>query len=156
MEASREGEKSKSSGARRRARILAFRALYALDVDPEGTSLENQAARIMERSELRNDVKEFASSLMSLAATYSESIDQTLRAALSDGWSIKRLAATDRAVLRLAVTELMFSPQLATGIILDEAIEIAKRYGTPQSGKFVNGVLNQVALAERSAEQGTS
>ena len=57
----------------------------------------------------------------------------------------ERLAATDRAVLRMGTAELLFNPHVPTPVVLDEAIEIAKKFGSPKSVSFVNGVLDRVA-----------
>ena len=77
----------------------------------------------------------------------------TEHAALIDGligklapdWPIERMPAVDRAVLRLAVYELAERPDVPTAVILDEAVELAKRYSTEESGRFVNGVLASAA-----------
>jgi N utilization substance protein B len=75
--------------------------------------------------------------------------------ALAEGaehWSLQRLAATDRAVLRLATAELMSRPGTPARVVLDEAIEIARRFGSAASGSFVNGVLDRVARQLRPGE----
>jgi N utilization substance protein B len=70
----------------------------------------------------------------------------------AEHWPVARLAVTDRAVLRAAVAELMARPGTPARVVLDEAIEIAKRYGSEESGRFVNGVLDQVAHRLRPDE----
>ena len=68
---------------------------------------------------------------------------------LARGWSLDRMPAMDRAVLRLAVYELGHEPEVPTAVVLDEAVELAKRYSTEESGGFVNGVLAAAAVELR-------
>ena len=75
-------------------------------------------------------------------------IDALLGAA-AKGWSVARMASLDRAVLRLATYELLRRPDVPTAVILDQAVQLAKRYSTDDSGRFVNGVLAAVAREVR-------
>jgi N utilization substance protein B len=65
------------------------------------------------------------------------------------GWSLGRMPAMDRAVLRMATYELLCEPEVPTAVVIDEAVELAKRYSTEDSGRFVNGVLSAVATEVR-------
>ena len=67
----------------------------------------------------------------------------------ADGWTIDRMASLDRNVLRIATFELIGRPEVPTAVILDEAVELAKRFGTDDSGRFVNGVMSAIARATR-------
>jgi len=71
-------------------------------------------------------------------------IDEHIRAA-SEHWRLERMARVDRNVLRIGVFELLERPEVPRAVIIDEAVELAKRYGTEDSGKFVNGVLDRIA-----------
>lgn len=73
----------------------------------------------------------------------------SLLARLSDNWPLDRMPAIDRAILRLGVEELRSCPATPTAVILDEAVELAKRFSTEQSGRFVNGVLAAAARETR-------
>jgi N utilization substance protein B len=64
-------------------------------------------------------------------------------------WELDRMPALDRALLRLATYELAFRPDVPTGAVISEAVDLAKRYSTDDSGKFVNGVLSAIAAAVR-------
>jgi N utilization substance protein B len=64
---------------------------------------------------------------------------------ISEGWRTKRMAGTDRSVLRLAVYELGYDEEIPTGVAINEAVELAKRYGGEHSASFVNGILGKVA-----------
>lgn len=77
-----------------------------------------------------------------------EAIDDLLRAYARD-WKLERMPAMDRAVLRMATFELVHRPDVPTGAIISEAVELAKHYGTDESGRFVNGMLSAIAVAER-------
>jgi len=79
-------------------------------------------------------------------------VDGSLAEALDERWTVARLAATDRAVLRVAVAELLARPGSPARVVLDEAIEIARTFGSDDSGGFVNGVLDRAARRLRPAE----
>jgi transcription antitermination protein NusB len=75
-------------------------------------------------------------------------IDDLIRANARN-WTLERMAVTDRSVLRLATFELLERPEVPTAVVLDEAVELAKRFGTDDSGRFVNGILSAVARTAR-------
>ena len=79
---------------------------------------------------------------------HAERIDALIDAH-ADGWTIGRMASLDRNVLRIATFELIGRPEVPTAVILDEAVELAKRFGTDDSGRFVNGVMSAIARATR-------
>lgn len=68
----------------------------------------------------------------------------------ADGWTIERLPNVDRAILRLAVWELLTQPDVPAAVVMDEAVELAKEYSTERSSSFVNGVLDAIARAVRA------
>ena len=82
-----------------------------------------------------------------------EAIDELIEGA-SQNWRLERLAAVDRNLLRLSVYELMHEPRVPTAVVIDEAVEIAKRFGAEQSAGFVNGVLDAVAREVRGTSRG--
>lgn len=96
------------------------------------------------QTEASDDAKGFALSLIAGTRQHQERIDALIDAAASN-WRLERLAAVDLAVLRVAVFELLEQPDVPSSVVLDEAIDIAKRFGTNESGSFVNGVLDRVA-----------
>lgn len=69
------------------------------------------------------------------------------------GWAIDRMPAIDRAILRLSIHELMGRPDVPTAVVIDEAVELAKRFSTDESGRFVNGLLAAVAKRVRTTEE---
>ena len=78
-------------------------------------------------------------------------IDEAI-AANAKGWALDRMPALDRAILRLAIFELRARPEVPTAVVIDEAVELAKRFSTDDSGRFVNGVLATLAKAIRQSE----
>src|SRR5262249_26879775 len=138
-----------AEGARRRAREVAFRIAYQVDVTHDGYAQAWNARREEER--LSEDQTALVQDLMDLLDRRVDEIDERLRRA-AEHWPLGRLSATDRSVLRTSVAELIGRPGTPARVVLDEAIEIAKRYGTDESGRFVNGVLDRVAREIRPLE----
>lgn len=129
---------------RRQAREIAFRAAYQADVT--GDPIDRCLEEILEDLEQAADpeTKEFASSLVSTLALHQPEIDSVV-SRIAKNWSLSRMAATDRSVIRLAAAELLYHAEVPVRVTLDEAIEIAKKYGMETSGAFVNGILDRLA-----------
>ena len=134
---------------RHRAREVLFRLTYQCDLTHDSIATAWVARR--EETHLTGDQRELAEDVVGTLAGRAAEIDGELAAA-AEHWPIGRLAVTDRAVLRAAIAELMGRPGTPARVILDEAIEIAKRYGSEASGPFVNGVLDKVARRLRPDE----
>jgi len=129
------------SGTRRQAREAAVQILFELDLggaDLEAVLLQFRGARSPGR-----EAKAFAEALVREAWSRRQEIDARIQEC-ADNWRLERMAAVDRNVLRLAVSELLTADPSPAAVILDEAIEIAKRFGNADSGTFVNGVLDAV------------
>ena len=134
---------------RRRAREVAFRLVYQADVMAEGLEAD-WAARCAEET-LTGDQSELVGDVLSVLRGRAAEVDDLIRAAARN-WEMDRLAATDRSVLRMATAELIGRPGTPARVVLDEAIEIARRYGSDESARFVNGVLDHVARQLRPGE----
>jgi N utilization substance protein B len=93
-----------------------------------------------------------ARELVEGAATHREEIDALIRSQ-ADNWRLERMPAVDRNILRLAVYELLHQPDVPKLVVLDEAIELAKKYGSEQSSRFINGLLDGL-LKQRAGEGG--
>jgi len=119
--------------------------LFALDLSGGGGDDVAQLVADYWR-EVPGDVegREFADELVTEAAADLERIDEQIRAA-SRHWRLERMARVDRNVLRLGVHELQRGTQVPRAVIIDEAVELAKRYGAEGSSVFVNGVLDRIA-----------
>lgn len=143
------GARRRGSTARRVARELAFRVVYQQGVTGDGFAAT--WAAVGEGGSWSADQRELVGDVVALLEARVAEVDAVLREACAR-WPLERLAATDRAVLRSAVAELMARPGTPVRVVLDESIEIARRYGSADSGGFVNGVLDQAARRLRPGE----
>ena len=91
----------------------------------------------------------YAERLVRGVDAHSDEIDKLL-AEYAQHWTLERMPVIDRTVLRLATYELVYEPDLATGIVINEAVELAKQYSTKDSGRFVNGLLSRIAEVVRN------
>ena len=129
---------------RRRARVRALQALYAWDLVPDG-GLVKVGERLFADLAVGPDVRGIAAPLLLHAAGAQQEIDLDL-AAVTTNWRLERLSAIDRSVLRLAATELRIG-ETPPRVVIKEAVHLAERFGTDESARFANGVLD--ALARR-------
>ncbi|HXF73316.1 MAG TPA: transcription antitermination factor NusB [Actinomycetota bacterium] len=124
---------------RRRARRVALEVLFQADLtgrDPREVLADRRGAG--------EDVPRFAAELVEGVATHLGELDALLEGH-AEGWPVRRMAAVDRAILRLACYELLHRPDVPVGAAIDEAVEAAKELSTEDSGRFVNGVLGRIA-----------
>jgi len=142
---------SPATGARRSAREVAFRVAYQADIAGDAYVRAWELRRDSEEK-LSADQLELVDDVVALLESSAPSVDAALAEALDDRWTVARLAATDRAVLRVAVAELLARPGSPARVVLDEAIEIARTFGSDESGAFVNGVLDRAARRLRPQE----
>ena len=126
-------------GTRRRARELALQLLYQYEVT--GADPEQMQATFEEWRSAAQGIRDFADLLVRGALANRDEIDRQL-AQQTAHWRLERLAAVDRNILRLAMYELLYEPDTPHAVVIDEAIEIAKKYGAEESARFVNGVLD--------------
>jgi N utilization substance protein B len=129
-------------GARTTAREAALQMLFALEAS--GVDAERVIADFWLETPGDAEDRAYADELVRGVARTLEATDALVRAA-STNWRLERMTRVDRAVLRLGAFELAHRAEVPRAVILDEAVEIAKRYGTEESGAFVNGVLDRVA-----------
>lgn len=100
-------------------------------------------------------VKKFALELVERYLANAEGIDEALAQA-AKRWSVERMASMDRDVMRLAIGELLHAPEVPVEVAINEAIELAKKYGSEESGRFVNGVLGAIAPEAERLRRGSS
>ena len=122
------------------ARERALNVLFEADVRGE------DAAAVVARIKVPFD--DLTTGLINGAAAHRARIDELIQAH-SHAWTLERMAATDRNVLRIATYELIGRPEVPTAVVLSEAVGLAKRYGGDDSGRFVNGVMGAIARATR-------
>jgi transcription antitermination protein NusB len=137
-------------GLRRTGRELALKALYQIDIRGE---VSNEDLALFFESFAGERTDAFALRLVDGAWRERILIDSVLADAL-EHWSIGRLSRVDHNILRIAVYELLRMPDIPARVTIDEAIELAKTYGDQNSGRFVNGVLDQVANRLKLKDKG--
>jgi transcription antitermination protein NusB len=127
---------------RSRAREVALQVLYQDDLNPRHDPSEDE---LFVRNRLMpGELVEFASSLVAGVRQHRQRLDEVL-SATADHWSLERMAATDRNVLRLGAYEILFA-ETPDRVAINEAVELAKRFGSKQSAQFVNGILDRLLL----------
>ena len=135
------------AGARRKARALALQALY--EVDSVGHEAEAAVTRLLANEGLSEENEAFTRELVSGVIHNKEKIDHNIQS-FAPAWPIEQIPVVDRNILRLAIFEILFDDKAPVKVAINEAVELAKRFGTGNSPKFVNGVLGSVsALANR-------
>lgn len=128
-------------GVRREGRELALTYLYQLDLGVE--RLEDIGAAIERDRSASERVRRFALDRVSGVWKHREAVDEMIVRHLRN-WKMERLAKTDRALLRLAVFEMRFDPEVPEKVALNEALEIGRKFGGDESCRFLNGVLDAV------------
>ena len=131
-------------GARTTAREAALQMLFSIEAS--GSPVEQAIADFWREHPGDAEGKSYADEVVRGVMAELERVDELLRAA-SKNWRLERMTRVDRNVLRMGAWELLHRHDVPRAVILDEAVEIAKRFGTEESGAFVNGVLNKVADA---------
>ena len=134
---------------RRKAREVALQFLYQLDLQGE-TDPAPHGAEFWARHPLDEETHEFADALVRGTTTRQRQIDETL-ARVTEHWDLDRMAVVDRNILRLAVYELSWGVETPPKVVINEAIEIAKKFGTQESSRFINGILDRVHRELRPA-----
>jgi len=128
-------------GKRRKARESTLQILFQLefnDLQPEKTIQHYWLNR-----KASKEAKEYSHWLVNGILTHKEKIDSVIQS-VSEHWRIARMAVVDRNILRMAVYELLFEENIAPAIIINEAIEIAKKYSSDEAATFVNGILDAI------------
>ncbi|MGM9529647.1 MAG: transcription antitermination factor NusB [Phascolarctobacterium sp.] len=132
---------------RRIAREVALQSLFQIDFNSCEAEAAVDAALSEHEEENAPKAKDYALLLVQGVLANKEAIDARLGEYAID-WTVERMSATDRNILRVAVYEMLFAEQaVACGIAINEAVEVAKAYGTEESPRFVNGVLGKLAKA---------
>ena len=132
--------------SRRLAREIAFQTLFQRDLGKNET--EPALSALAAESGLSGEYVDFARALVDGTVREQETVDRAISRYLQR-WELNRLAAVDRAILRLAAYELLFSSAVPAAVAINEALELCKRYHSEESAKFLNGVLDKIAR-ERS------
>ncbi|MDC7241341.1 MAG: transcription antitermination factor NusB [Spirochaetales bacterium] len=130
------------SGTRRKARILAFQALYSYEMT--SAELDDLFRFEWAREEtLEDDVITFASLLIKGTVENLQEIDSQIRGSLRN-WDFNRLEKVSLAILRMSIYALIYQRDIPPKVVIDEAVEITKEFGTDDSYRFVNGILDTI------------
>lgn len=130
---------------RRHARESALEVLYRLDIGSE--SITKATKEILQQRKFSPQGVEFFQRLVDETFNNLQEIDKTIEVTLKH-WSFSRLAGVDRAILRVACCELLYLADVPPKVVINEALEIAKKYSSGESARFVNGVLDAIYKAK--------
>ncbi|MCJ7769251.1 MAG: transcription antitermination factor NusB [Dehalococcoidales bacterium] len=130
------------AGARRRARALALQALY--EIDSAGRSSEEAVTRLLADKRLPEDNITFIRELVDGVIQNKVELDRNIKR-FAPAWPVEQLSLIDRNILRLAIFELLFDNKAPVKVAINEAVELAKSFGSDNSARFVNGVLSSVS-----------
>jgi len=133
---------------RRKAREIALQTLYAEEVsgaDWRATFDDN-----VERRKPSDEVVEYAMRLVVNVMDEKAELDRRIRERL-ENWVLERVSVVDRTILRIALSELLHCPEVPTNVIINEAIEVARKFSTADAGRFVNGLLDSLAREVRGS-----
>jgi transcription antitermination protein NusB len=139
--------------SRKRAREIAFKILFQADVGRN--PWQEVLPRTMAEVNLPEKSLDFLSASVKGTIAHLKEIDAVITKYAVD-WRLERIANTDRNVLRLAVHELLYMPEIPAGVTANEAVELAKRYGDDESGRFVNGILGNIVRQMVPDKDGTT
>jgi transcription antitermination factor NusB len=128
---------------RRRSREYALQILFQLDLT--GSELnEDIWNEFWKGNDEDDDVKEFTRDIVASTKKHIAEIDEAIKKA-AEHWSITRMAVIDRNILRAAAYELLYRKDIPPSVVMNEALEIAKKYSTEESAPFINGILDKIA-----------
>lgn len=137
--------------ARHRAREVALQILYRYDLDlqsngtqpPTGPALATELTRHFDHFKVPANLREFAAELVAGTLREIAALDQKIEAHATH-WKVSRMAAIDRSLLRMAIYEMSHFPDVPRNVTIDEAVELAKQFGTADTPAFVNGILDAI------------
>jgi N utilization substance protein B len=135
------------AGKRRKARIIALKALY--ESDSVGHGAAEILSRLLEETPAPADVVAFAQELVSGVLDHRQEIDEVI-SQKAPAWPLDQVSVIDRNILRLAIYEILIDNRVPVRAAINEAVELAKSFGGESSPKFVNGVLGSVSIMTTS------
>jgi N utilization substance protein B len=137
------------AGIRRKARITALQALYELDCTRH--KVEETSARLGAEGTLPQEALNFTEELVKGVLQHKSELDVLIKK-LAPAFPIEQISIIDRNILRLAISEILFSDKTPVKVAINEAIELAKEFGSDSSPRLINGVLGSIAT-ERGIKQ---
>lgn len=137
--------------ARTKARKRAVDAIFAADLRKVSPAeLLSQTAKLVEDRQNQTEIFDYAMQIVSGIIEHHSDIDDLIETYAND-WSIERMPALDRAIVRVAIWEIVYNDDVPNPVAIDEAVELAKHYSTDDSAGFINGILHRIS-ATRSAK----
>jgi transcription antitermination factor NusB len=136
---------------RTKAREFALQVLYQIDIiqTDAGSCLEDFWTR--RETSADPDVREFTEAIVSGVEQHKADLDKAISEA-AENWGLNRMAVVDRNILRMTTFELLYRSDIPPKVAINEAIDIAKKYGDKDSGKFVNGILDKINKTNASSK----
>jgi len=131
-------------GKRRKARELVLCSLYSCEIG--GGNAEEVFSDLLLKSKLNPSSKIFASDLYHKVINNIENIDSMIKECVKN-WDFSRISIVDKNILRMGICELLFFGDVPRKVSIDESIELAKKYGGEDSGSFINGILDAIAIS---------
>ena len=128
-------------GKRRTARELALKFLYQTEFN--SNSPDSELNSFCDRANVSEEVQNFTQALIKNILFHKKEVDELLEK-ISANWAPDRMAVIDKNILRLGICELLFDPTMPPKVVINEAVEIAKKFGTEESPDFINGILDKV------------
>jgi N utilization substance protein B len=132
---------------RRKAREIALQTLYAEEISHEGW--EKALSDTIERRKSSDEAVRYAKRLVTAVVENRDGLDSLIAGCL-ENWTLDRVSKIDLIILRIALAELLDCPDVPTSVIINEAIEIARRFSSRDAGRFVNGILDSLAREVRA------
>ena len=126
---------------RTRARELALQTIYQFEL--RDNTFDDEAQTFLQSQNQDPEINDFIQDLIRGYLAHQSEIDQAIKK-IALNWDITRMAIIDRIILRLGVYELMFRPDVPPAVAINEAVDLAKKYGDKDSGAFVNGILDKI------------
>ncbi len=144
-------------GTRRQARELALQFLYQFDSLKESSEdiedTQELLSSFWDENEVQvdDDTREFSSALIRGSCSNLTNIDEVI-STYSEHWRLGRMSTIDRNILRIAIYELIYLSNIPPAVTINEAVELGKRFGTEESGSFINGILDKVKEAKEKGD----
>lgn len=134
---------------RTRSREIALQALFQFEF--QGSQVPTDPTQLFQIYEQKDkESLDYARFLVLGVFTHRISMDETIERA-SHNWKVKRMGLVERNILRLSVFELLYGDDVTVATVIDEAVELAKRFGQTESGAFINGILDQIAREKKAS-----
>jgi transcription antitermination factor NusB len=136
-------------GKRRKSRELALQLLYELDLHDDGGGT-SRLGEFWTRNPADAEVRTFTEELVRGTREHQQKIDDLIRQ-FTEHWSLDRMAVVDRNILRQGIYELLWAPDVPPKVTINEALEVAKKFSTQESSRFINGILDRIRKEFRPA-----